>query len=212
MLASAVTLARPRKPPTVWVTSEAQPSSSHQAQFDNDDSSSISSESQVDTSSNNDITGNDIEQLTCEVSKLKEVTLLKKEIILCLDNIAALGDHKISFYTGLPSFGSLKACFDVLGPSVHHLTYWSKPLASDVKGKGRPRTLVLLEEFFMVLIRLRLGSFEQDLADCFGVSSLSCSTVSRVFATWINILYLKLKEIPTLAPSRGHFKQHAKII
>jgi hypothetical protein len=48
----------------------------------------------------------------------------------------------------------------------------------------------------MVLMRLRLGSFEQDLADRFGVS---CSTVSRVFTT-INFLYLKLKELPLWPP------------
>jgi hypothetical protein len=94
----------------------------------------------VDKSSNTDLTGNDIEQLTCDVSKLKEeILLVKREIIsnkFCLNNIAALGDHKISFYTGFPSFGSLKACFDFLGPSIHHLTYWSTPLVGDVNCKG----------------------------------------------------------------------------
>ena len=47
--------------------------------------------------------------------------------------------------------------------------------------------------FFLMFVRLRLGLFERDLADRFGVS---VSTVSRICITWINFLYLKLKEIP----------------
>ena len=50
-----------------------------------------------------------------------------------------------------------------------------------------------MEEFFLVLVRLRLGTFEKDLADHFNIS---VSTVSRICLTWINFLYLKVKEIP----------------
>ena len=49
-----------------------------------------------------------------------------------------------------------------------------------------------MEQFFMTLLRLQLGLMEQDLAHRFGVSQ---STASRVATTWINLLYLKLKEI-----------------
>ena len=49
-----------------------------------------------------------------------------------------------------------------------------------------------MEQFFMTLLRLQLGLMEQDLAHRFGVSQ---STASRVTTTWINLLYLKLKEI-----------------
>ena len=38
---------------------------------------------------------------------------------------------------------------------------------------------------------------EQHIADRFG---LSCATVSRIFATWINFLFLKVKEIPLWPP------------
>lgn len=38
---------------------------------------------------------------------------------------------------------------------------------------------------------------EQDIADRFG---LSCATVSRIFAMWINFLFLKVKEIPLWPP------------
>ena len=46
---------------------------------------------------------------------------------------------------------------------------------------------------FLVLVRLRLGLFEKDLANHFGTS---VSTVCRICITWINFLYLKLKELP----------------
>ena len=52
---------------------------------------------------------------------------------------------------------------------------------------------------FLTLVRLCLGLLEQDLADRFSASQ---STVSRITCTWINFLYLKLKQIP-MWPSRN---------
>ena len=66
-----------------------------------------------------------------------------------------------------------------------------------LKGKGRPRAFQSTEEFFLVLVRLRLGLLEQDLADRF---EISCATVSRIFATWINFLYFKFKQFPLWPP------------
>ena len=54
-----------------------------------------------------------------------------------------------------------------------------------------------MEEIFLVLVRLRLGLLEEDLAYRFGVSQ---STVSRIIITWINFLYLQLKQIPLWSP------------
>jgi len=45
----------------------------------------------------------------------------------------------------------------------------------------------------MVMVRLRLGLNVEDLADRFYVSP---STVSRIFITWINLMYVKFKELP----------------
>ena len=45
---------------------------------------------------------------------------------------------------------------------------------------------LLKMNFFLVLIRLRLGLMEQDLADRFEISQ---STVSRIIITWINFLF-----------------------
>lgn len=150
-----------------------------------------------------ELTGDQLEDLNLQVTRLNQcVTSLQQKIISLKFSLENVGhnDRTIAFYTGFPSFETLKACFDFLGPSVHNLIYWNaKRTSSNSKGRGRNRTLPPLEEFFMVLVRLQLGLLEQDLADCF---NLSCSTVSRIFTTWINFLYMKLKEIP-LWPSRG---------
>ena len=58
--------------------------------------------------------------------------------------------------------------------------------------KGSQSKLTLEEEFFMVLVRLRVGFTLTDLGLRFGLSE---SSVSRIFTTWINILYFNLKEL-----------------
>ena len=48
-----------------------------------------------------------------------------------------------------------------------------------------------------MLVRLRLGLFEQDLAYRVAVSQ---PTVSRIINTWINFIYLQFKQIPLWIP------------
>ena len=50
-----------------------------------------------------------------------------------------------------------------------------------------------LDQFFLTMVRLRLGLTVEDLADRFGINP---STVSRTFITWINLMYVKFKELP----------------
>ena len=54
-----------------------------------------------------------------------------------------------------------------------------------------------LEQFFLTLTRLRLGLLERDIAHRFQISQ---STVSRIFATWINLMYHTLKSIERFPP------------
>ena len=96
-----------------------------------------------------------------------------------------------------------------MGPAASNLTYWDPgkvaesgdKLDTTTKGysKGRNRKCSPIDEFFMVLVRLRLGLFERDLGYRFGISQ---STVSRILITWINFIYLQLQTIP-LWPSRA---------
>lgn len=64
--------------------------------------------------------------------------------------------------------------------------------------RGRPRALKAIEEFFLVLCRLRLGFGEKHLGHLYGVSE---STVSRILIPWINFMYLKFGQI-CIWPSR----------
>ena len=109
-------------------------------------------------------------------------------------------DVKIAFFTGFPSYGSLHSFYKYLGPGVDHLCYSSKQSDSDKQSSSkrcRQRALPPKEEMFLTLVHLQLGLVEQDLAYRFNISQ---STISRIICTWINFLYLKLKEIPLWSP------------
>lgn len=58
------------------------------------------------------------------------------------------------------------------------------------------RTMLLIDELFLFLVRIRLCLFEQDLADRF---LLSISTVSWKITTWANYLYFLLGTQPVWA-------------
>lgn len=64
---------------------------------------------------------------------------------------------------------------------------------------GRPRKLAVIDEFFIVMCRLRRGFAELHLANLFGVSQ---STISRLFTTYINYIYLKTGQV-NIWPSRA---------
>ena len=118
-------------------------------------------------------------------------------------------DKQIHYYTGFLSYRIFKACFDFLGPAVSSLTYWDlgkvvetcEKLDTNTKvcSKGRNRKCSPIDEFFIVLVRLRLGLFERDIGYRFGISQ---STVSRILTMWIYFIYLLLQSIP-LWPSRA---------
>ena len=90
------------------------------------------------------------------------------------------------------------ACYSFLLPSAMVMRTWqgkrtvSGDRTSSEKCGPKPE-LSLPDQFFMVLVRLRLWRAVDDLADCFFVSP---STVSRTFTTWINLMYFKFGELP----------------
>ena len=59
----------------------------------------------------------------------------------------------------------------------------------NVNKPRRKRKLSLLEEFFIVLVRLKTCMFLLDLSERFDVS---VSFISETFTTWINFLYHEL--------------------
>ena len=161
-----------------------------------------------DVGVNTDLTGADLQFLEGELSELKDsVQQLNNECIDLKDKqhfrLKSIGDdnNKVRFYTGFATLSALMVCFNFLGESVNKLHYWASTSsaveAQTKSSKGRKRLLSPLEEFFLVLICLRLGLLEQDLAYRFGISQ---STVSCIFSTWINLLYLQFKQIPIWPP------------
>ena len=126
------------------------------------------------------------------------------DVQFSLESIAG-DDSKVAFYTGFPTYKHLKICFYFLGPAAKQLIYRdSRRIFDHSKKGGRPRCLPPIEEFFLTLVRLRLGLLEQDIAYRFGVSQ---STVSRILTTWINFLYLQFKQI-TLWPPKEFVHAH----
>ena len=116
-------------------------------------------------------------------------------------------DFSIKFYTGFPNWDTFNAVFKYLNPGNEgqNISYWVSKLNVNVSAavyegeneelirkKGRSRSLRSIDEFFAVMCRLRQGFTDEHLAHLFQVSA---STISRVFITWINFMYLKLGQI-----------------
>ncbi|XP_068739182.1 uncharacterized protein [Montipora capricornis] len=69
--------------------------------------------------------------------------------------------------------------------------------------KGKPgwkRQLPLFAEFVMVLFRLRLGLLQKQISDIFCISQPS---VSKIFTTWITLLYHVFKQVLVRWPSKN---------
>ena len=141
-----------------------------------------------------------VQELEREVNRLKA----GQNTAFRLENLKN-DDSKVAFYTGFPSYAHLKACFDFFGPAAMNLQYKDTSTVFEAgKRLGRPRSLPPLEEFFLTMVRLRLGLLEQDIAYRFGISQ---STVSRIFATWINFMYHQFKRI-SLWPPQPYIRAH----
>ena len=212
ILPTQVTQPQRRKSPKKRVDSFSANDDDHQCSSALDDNEKCSkvndSVSITDASTLTTLVGEDVEAF------VKECELLRRDLADCEAKLKAAefrissvmhDDKKIQFYTGFPSYKLFKACYDFLGPAVDNLTYWdlgksAESVAGGKKGsKGRHRALLPIDEFFLVMIRLRLGLLEKDLAYRFGISQ---PTVSRILITWINLLYLQFQNIP-LWPTRA---------
>ena len=77
-------------------------------------------------------------------------------------------------------------------------------LQGQEKQRNRKREIEPIDQLWLFLTRVRLGLFERDLEHRF---SVSVSTVSDVFITWANYLYIMLGSLP-LWPSRDKIKQN----
>ncbi|CAN7939034.1 unnamed protein product, partial [Ixodes hexagonus] len=108
-------------------------------------------------------------------------------------------DEDFLFYTGLSCYGLFRSFLTYLGPASCDANAEEETELQQTATRGRPPSLSTKNQLFLVLVRLRLGLLQQDLAHRFNIHQ---SNVSRLFTTWINFMYLRLSELP-LWPSRA---------
>ena len=181
-------------------------------EFDEGESAHHENISKIDVETQTEIIEEDIvtslrqqlAQLKCELEKANRRIEALQEQLFNIDRFQN-NDSTINFYTGFPNWDVYMAVFNYLNPGDkgENITYWlsTKPNVSpDIYEKeglpenkrGRSRTLRPIDEFFLVMSRLRQGFPEKHLGHLFQIST---PTVSRIFITWINFMYLRLGQI-----------------
>ena len=121
----------------------------------------------------------EVKLLTADVETQRlENSVLQKEVQLLKDRPMSINfirdcDKRTKFFTGFTTFFLFTTVFEFVAPQVQKV------------GK-----LTLMDEFLMVLMKLRLSLLNEDLSYRFGVS---VSTVSRIFHKWLEVMYIRLK-------------------
>ena len=141
---------------------------------------------------------NELSELHCRIKELEEENEKLRSKCLLLENVR-LDDKKFQFWTGFPNHGTFKALFNYLESvgALGRMRHWrgcemfSKSRAPTNKST-RMAKLTPEEELFMVFVRLRVGLTVTDLSLRFGISE---SSVSKIFTSWINLLYFHLKDL-----------------
>ena len=121
------------------------------------------------------------------IEELEQKVVSKRVEAFGLQRFAG-SDSDILFYTGLPTYLILMSVFRFIEPLLSQLNY--RPESESVYIRGRHRALPPVDEFFMVLLRLRLALLENDLSHRFNIS---LSSVSRILTTWIIFLNQQLR-------------------
>ncbi|KAG0412455.1 hypothetical protein HPB47_010410 [Ixodes persulcatus] len=108
-------------------------------------------------------------------------------------SVECFKDHPadVQFYTGMLSYGHLMSLWEFLAPGEDgkNIKVWSTTYSEKTTNAGRNPLMSSKEQLFLVLVRLRLGLFERDLAYRFKVS---VGTVSKLCITWINYILVHL--------------------
>ena len=97
----------------------------------------------------------------------------------------------IKFYTGFCSYKHLTMFYNFAEPTAEKMTYFYASGVLD--SRPNSRVMLLIDELFLFLVRMKLGLFEQDLAQRFNIH---ISSVSRKITTWANYMYFLLGSQP----------------
>lgn len=153
----------------------------------------VSTKMYVDSSTQTDT---EFKDTSCQTSfvETKSIGLQIQRPDLSIEDIEK-DKSSVMFYTGISNAGTFYVLFDEMDDINEN---------TDAVGqKGRPRGLRKVEEFFMVLIRLRLGLLIEDLAQRFHVSKTTCGDIIN---RWITYLSIKLGFL-TPWPSKEQIQQ-----
>ena len=156
----------------------------------------------------------ELQELHCRIKELEEENENLRSKCLLLDQVR-LDDRKFQFWTGFPNYEIFTALFNYLEGvgAIGRMRHWrgSEMFSKDPYPKKAARIAKLKpeEELFMVLVRLRVGLTITDLALRFGISE---SSVSKIFTSWINLLFFHLKDLCEMPESEkdGTAKQFSK--
>ena len=117
-----------------------------------------------------------------------------------------LSDHKDkdhAFYTGFPNYDTLLLCIILLKEKAEHLCYKNRDETeyhpAEYNKPGSKRKLIIWQELTLVLLSVRLGLLEKDLADRFRISM---PTVSVIWRTWIKFMRKELEPVCIQWPSK----------
>ncbi|XP_013381065.1 uncharacterized protein LOC106152083 [Lingula anatina] len=133
----------------------------------------------------------------------KHIELLEQRIALSQPKICAqdiLNESSVQFWTGLPSVAVFNALFTYLEPKAKHLNITGR-------GTGKYQSawkLDLIDEFFAVLVRLKVGLFVRDISQRLCISE---GFFSKIFDVWIRFLRKELEAI-TRFPSVEEVRPH----
>ena len=145
----------------------------------------------------------EIEKLSAEVTNLR----FERRLVCRLSR----DPNKVRFYTGFQDYRTLIFVFQVLEPTASKMLRYAQyqRLKSGISKSNRisfppESSLSLVDQYLLTLRKLRVGSFDIELADDFGVS---LSTVSRIFIGWVNYFFFVLATTLTW-PSRVQVQAH----
>ena len=89
----------------------------------------------------------------------------------------------MNFCTGLSSTEVFSAVFNLIELYLRSISYWFGPYR--MRRQQNSNIKVRQDEFFLILMRLRLDLLNEDTADRFGISR---TLSSRIFTTWMRVL------------------------
>ena len=147
--------------------------------------------------------------LELKTQVLSYVNLVEQERLLKVSDKKGMSD--LEFYSGFNNEEFIH-CFSFLQPQyIQSLEQSSRDTCSvrvRRSGAGPKYLLSLEDQFLLVLIRLRLGLLEKDLAIRFCIGE---ATVSRTFVRWINHMYLRLRLLPVW-PSSESIQRYMPVV